>query len=370
MSKAAELAALIGSQDASNLTPNRNFIINGGMKVAQRGTSTASITGAGVFVIDRWEMDEAADSTLTMSQETLTTGDAFDAGLKHSLKVLVTTADTSIGSSQSVQLMQSIEAQNLQTLKFGSSGAKNLTLSFYYKSNVTGVHTVCIDKIDTTRTTCPLEFTVSSANTWERYTLNAVANSAVQGSSGAIVNDNGAGFRVIWGLAYGSDYQSGTSGTWAQNGTANFSTSNQQNIVGAADNYIELTGVQLEIGDVATSFEHEAFGTTLTKCQRYYLKYIDNAAYSDICNVAAYSTSAARGVLDMPSRMRTAPTLTSSGAFQILGIGAVSSVSISTTGEESPVSITLGGSGYTSATGGVFRTNNDADAYIELDAEL
>ena len=117
MSKAAELAAFIGSQDASDLAPNRNFIINGGMRVAQRGTSTASITGAGVFVIDRWELDEVADSTLTMSQETLTTGAAFDAGLNHSLKVLVTTADTSIGSSQAVQLMQIIEAQNLQTLK-------------------------------------------------------------------------------------------------------------------------------------------------------------------------------------------------------------------------------------------------------------
>ena len=306
MSKAAELAAFIGSQDASDLAPHRNFIINGGMRVAPRGTSTASITGAGVFVIDRWELDEVADSTLTMSQETLTTGAAFDAGLNHSLKVLVTTADTSIGSSQAVQLMQSIEAQNLQTLKFGSSGAKNLTLSFYYKSNVTGVHTVCIDKIDSTRTTCPLEFTVSSANTWERHTLKAVANSAVQGSSGAIANDNGAGFRVIWGLAYGSDYQSGTSGTWEQNGTASFSTSNQQNIVGAADNYIEVTGVQLEVGDVATAFEHEDIGTTLVKCQRYYFQY-DGIIYGQ-----AYGGTYTLGSVNNPVTMRAQPTYSAS----------------------------------------------------------
>jgi len=301
MSKAAELAALIGSQTA---TSNRNFIINGGMRVAQRGTSTASITGSGVFVIDRWELDEVADSTLTMSQETLTTGAAFDAGLNHSLKVLVTTADTSIGSSQAVQLMQSIEAQNLQTLKFGSSGARNLTLSFYYKSNVTGVHTVCIDKIDSTRTTCPLEFTVSSANTWERYILKAVANSAVQASSGAIANDNGQGFRVMWGLAYGSDYLSGTSGTWEQNGTASFSTSNQQNIVGAADNYVELSGVQLEIGDVATAFEHEDIGTTLRKCQRYYVKEA-GTIYG-----GQYNTSSGfAGLRSLPVTMRQAPAL-------------------------------------------------------------
>ena len=250
------------------------LIINGDMQIAQRGTSTSSITGSDVFVVDRWRMDEGADSTLTMSQESLSSGNAYNNGFKKSLKVLVTTADSSIGSSQSVQLMQHVEAQNLQGLKFGTSGAKNLTLSFWYKSNVTGVHTVCIDKPDTTRTTCPLEFTVSSSGTWEKHVLNANANSAVQGSSGAIANDNGTGFRVMWGLAYGSSYLSGTSGTWEQNGTGSFSTSNQQNIVGSADNYVEITGVQLEIGQFDSNtipdFPFEDVENNLRRCRRYY----------------------------------------------------------------------------------------------------
>ena len=250
------------------------LIINGDMQIAQRGTSTASITGSDVFVVDRWRMDEGADSTLTMSQESLSSGNAYNNGFKKSLKVLVTTADSSIGSSQSVQLIQHVEAQNLQGLKFGTSGAKNLTLSFWYKSNVTGVHTVCIDKPDTTRTTCPLEFTVSSSGTWEKHVLNANANSAVQGSSGAIANDNGTGFRVMWGLAYGSSYTSGTSGTWEQNGTGSFSTSNQQNIVGSADNYVEVTGVQLEIGQFDSNtipdFPFEDVENNLRRCRRYY----------------------------------------------------------------------------------------------------
>ena len=250
------------------------LIINGDMQIAQRGTSTASITGTDVFVVDRWRMDEGADSTLTMSQESLSSGNAYNNGFKKSLKVLVTTADSSIGSSQSVQLMQHVEAQNLQGLKFGTSGAKNLTLSFWYKSNVTGVHTVCIDKPDSTRTTCPLEFTVSSSGTWEKHVLNANANSAVQGSSGAIANDNGTGFRVMWGLAYGSSYLSGTSGTWEQNGTGSFSTSNQQNIVGSADNYVEVTGVQLEIGQFDSNtipdFPFEDVENNLRRCRRYY----------------------------------------------------------------------------------------------------
>ena len=288
----------------------RNIIINGDMSIAQRGTSTASITGSGVFVIDRWKFDEGADATVTMSQETLTSGDAYNNGFKKSLKVLVTTADTSLASNQSEQLMQHVEAQNLQYLNFGTSGAKNLTLSFWYKSNVTGIHTVCIDKSDTTRTTCPLEFTVSSANTWEKHTLHANANAAVQGSSGAIANDNGTGFRVMWGLAYGSDYTSGTSGTWVQNGTGGFSTSNQQNIVAAVDNYVELTGVQLEVGQAASDFEFLPVDINLERCQRYYQKLSNGAG-------PAASSSDSRLFMPFINDMRSSPSLEQDGVVHI-----------------------------------------------------
>ena len=294
----------------------RNIIINGGMDIAQRGTSTASITGSGVFVIDRWKFDEGADATVTMSQETLTSGDAYNNGFKKSLKVLVTTADTSLASNQSEQLMQHVEAQNLQYLNFGTSGAKNLTLSFWYKSNVTGIHTVCIDKSDTTRTTCPLEFTVSSANTWEKHTLHANANAAVQGSSGAIANDNGTGFRVMWGLAYGSDYTSGTSGTWVQNGSGGFSTSNQQNIVAAVDNYVELTGVQLEAGQAASDFEFLPFDVNLRRCQRYHFdttSAVNGEAGSGLGGAMvfrAFNANEAAGYNVFPVPMRTNPTIT------------------------------------------------------------
>jgi len=287
--------------------PNfRNIIINGDMSLAQRGTSISGITGAGVFVVDRWKLDEVADSTLTMSQETLTSGNAYTNGFKKSLKVLVTTADSSVGSSQSVQLMQHVEAQNLQYLNFGTANAKNLTLSFWYKSNVTGVHTVCIDKNDSTRATCPLEFTVSSADAWTKYTLNANANSVVQGSSAAIANDNGTGFRVMWGLLYGSDYKSGTNGTWVQNGAASFSTSNQQNILASASNYVEMTGVQLEAGSVASDFEFLPFDVNLQRCQRYFFKFLAQKYMYAINSGNTYS----RYTASFPVQMRTTPTTT------------------------------------------------------------
>ena len=301
----------------------RNIIINGDMSIAQRGTSTSGITGSGVFVVDRWKMDEVADSTLTMSQETLTSGDAYNNGFKKSLKVLVTTADTSIGTTQSVQLTQPVEAQNLQYLNFGTANAKDLTLSFWYKSNVTGVHTVCIDKMDSTRAACPLEFTVSSADTWTKYTLNANANSVVQGSTAAIANDNGTGFRVMWGLAYGSAYQSGTNGTWVQNGTGSFTTSNQQNILASASNYIELTGVQLEAGTTASDFEFLPVDINEQRCFRYFYMVGDEDEQG--MGTAFYrSNNSVRFMIEPPFRMRTTPSLdqsTATNSFRVLTSG-------------------------------------------------
>jgi hypothetical protein len=291
----------------------RNMIINGDMSIAQRGTSTAGITGSNVFVVDRWRIDEGADSTLTMSQEN-TSGLPYESGFKKSLKVLVTTADATLTSNQSVQLMQTIEAQNLQYLNFGSSTAKDLVLSFYYKSNVTGVHTLCIDKPDTTRTTCPLEFTVSLADTWQKFTLNINANSVVQSASAVIDNDNGAGFRVMWGLAYGTDYTSGTNGIWEQNGTAAFSTSNQQNIVGTLSNYIEITGVQLEAGTTASDFEFLPVDVNLARCYRYFQKHFKTNSEAILAGFR--STSVVHYPLKFFTTMRTTPS------FSVLGLTA------------------------------------------------
>ena len=358
----------------SNIVQSKNIIINGDMSQSQRGTSTSGITGSGVFVVDRWKMDEVADSTLTMSQETLTSGDAYNNGFKKSLKVLVTTADTSIGTTQSVQLTQPVEAQNLQYLNFGTANAKDLTLSFWYKSNVTGVHTVCIDKMDSTRAACPLEFTVSSADTWTKYTLNANANSVVQGSTAAIANDNGTGFRVMWGLAYGSAYQSGTNGTWVQNGTGSFTTSNQQNILASANNYIELTGVQLEAGTTASEFEFLPVDVNLRRCQRYY--YLHVSGSQDVGVGGYYSSSHIFFNITFPNTMRAVPTIVyvsgtdyykivRNGAtdnFNDIAGGGVASLNEVSLYNNNQVSGTAGDAGYV-------RSNN-ASASIALNSEL
>ena len=291
--------------------PNaKPLIINGAMMVAQRGTSTASITGSDVFVVDRWRMDEGADSTITMSQESLSSGNAFDNGFLKSLKVLFTTADSSVGSSQSVQLIQHVEAQDCQLFKYGTSNAVDLTLAFWYKSNVTGTHIVTLDKPDSTRTTCPVEFTVSSSGTWEHKVLNFNANDTIKGSSGAIANDTGTGLRIIWNLLYGSDYASGTNGSWTQGGTGHFTTSNQQNIAASNNNYVEVTGVQLEVGQFTSStlppFQHEDFGDNLSRCFRYFYKMSGDDFTS---SKSRESDRHRNATITYPTQMRAQPTI-------------------------------------------------------------
>ena len=373
----------------TGLVPNDNtirkpnakpLIINGDMMVAQRGTSTASITGSDVFVVDRWRLDEGADSTITMSQESLSSGNAFDNGFLKSLKVLFTTADSSVGSSQSVQLIQHVEAQDCQLFKYGTSNAVDLTLAFWYKSNVTGTHIVTLDKPDSTRTTCPVEFTVSSSGTWEHKVLNFNANDTIKGSSGAIVNDNGTGLRIIWNLLYGSDYASGTNGSWTQGGTGHFTTSNQQNIGGSNNNYVEVTGVQLEVGQFTSStlppFQHESFGDNLARCQRYFLFTGDGDAYQSHGTGVEVSSTVAYCNIPLATPMRATPSVSKEDALVIFdgngesAITSLGNVYYSKSGTVVQLAVTASGGGLTDNAGLIVYSTNDSASGFLIDAEL
>jgi len=296
MSKAAELAALIGSGQAQG---NRNLIINGAMQVAQRGTSAVA-AGAGTYPsIDRFKAWEGTDGAFTVEQSTTT-----PAGFTTSFKAQVTTADTSLAAAQYAQLSHQIEAQNLQHLEYGTSGAKTLTLSFHVRSSKTGSYSITLYKDDATKYLFSKSYTIDSANTWEKKTITitptAGSTSFITSAAGAIANDNGIGFYVFWNLAGGTTYDDATDNAWSSN-TNHFHTNSQVNWMDSTSNNFYLTGVQLEIGDVATAFEHEDFGTTLRKCQRYFKKssgLADDDAWTNIINVIELGY------------MRTTPTIT------------------------------------------------------------
>ena len=274
---------------------NRNLFVNGACRIGQRGSTSL---GSGYGGVDRWVQFIGGGGATTTSQDTdVPTGQGF----RNSIKLDVTTALAS-GSSNWAWLGQYIEAQDCQSVCKGTANAKQLTLQFWVKSPKTGTHTVRLDVSDS-NDGVGATYTVSSANTWEKKTVTFPAS-----TSGTINDDNGRGIQVFWVLSAGTTYSSGTlNTTWASWTNAN-TAPGQPNILDSTDNNFYLTGVQLEIGDTATSFEHRSFGEELLKCYRYYyrLKGENNKTYmigmSDNDNVNIY------GFFHFPVEMRTAPT--------------------------------------------------------------
>jgi len=265
MSKAAELAALIGSQTALS---NRNMIINGAMQVAQRGTQT-SITSA-YTACDRWNFTRSGAAVVDASQSTdVPSGEGF----ANSLKIDVTTADSSVAAGDFAHVRTRFEGQDLQQLRKGTSEAKSLTLSFWVKSAKTGTHIVELYDLDNTRQVSK-SYSITTADTWQNVVLQFPAD-----TTGTFDNDNAASLQVAWWLLAGSTYSSGTLNTsWASSTDAN-RVVGQVNVMDDAANNFYLTGVQLEVGETATPFEHRSYGDELARCQRYYEKTYADSVY-------------------------------------------------------------------------------------------
>ena len=262
---------------------DRNVIINGAMQVAQRGTSTASITADGYYTADRWLGAASGLGTWTQSVE----GDApTGSGFRKSLKMLCTTANASPTGTNNLAVVTYIEGQNLQRFAKGTASAKQFALSFWVKSNVTGTYVSELFDVDNTRQTA-LQYTISSPATWEKKTLIFAAD-----ATGAFDNDNAKSLQVTFWMGAGSGLTSGTlQTTWAANTTANRAVG-QVNLAAATSNYWQITGVQLEAGAVATPFEFEQINETLAKCQRYY-----ENSYNDGVAVGTLTTTGSTAVI-------------------------------------------------------------------------
>ena len=282
---------------------SRNFIINGDFQCWQRATAATAGVNNTVNTADRWGWLLSNDGAVTSEQSTDT-----PTGTGYSFLAKCTTADTSIAAGQYAVIYQNIEAQNLQPLQYGTSSAKTITLSFWVKSNKTGTYTVALYKAYNTGYIIPNEYTISSANTWEKKTITisptAGSTSFITASGGALVNNNALGFQLAFNLAFGSN-GNGTNATWSSN-TAHYTTSNQVNWLDSTSNNFYLSQVQLEIGDVATPFEHENYGITLAKCQRYFQEYISYKLYFNGTNEPSSEVGNAR---PLPVVMRAVPAV-------------------------------------------------------------
>lgn len=271
-STAAVTLAADGSMTGAFPAPNRNLLYNGAMQVAQRGTSTAGITGGNYYTADRWYFNPSSMGTWTQSVE----NDApSGSGLRKSVKLLCTTADASPAAGDYVGIRQGLEGQDLQRVAKGTASAQQLTLSFWVKANVTGTYVAELYDIDNGRSVSA-SYTISASATWEKKSITFPAD-----TTGAFDNDNALSLEVYWWLGLGSTYTSGTLQTaWNTRTNGNIGPG-QTNLAATTNNYWQITGVQLEVGPVATGFEFKSFGQELAECQRYYYASAYHPAYEN-----------------------------------------------------------------------------------------
>ena len=250
----------------------KNLIINGDMSLAQRGTSTSSITSGGYKTLDRFNIDINSAGTWTMSQSTTVPS---GQGFATSLKMDCTTADASLSASDYLIVRTLLEGQNLQQLKFGTSSAESLTLSFWVRSNKTGTYAVWF-YADVGNKSFSKTYTIDSADTWEKKTITINGDTASSFS-----NNNSIGLRINWYLAAGTTYTSGTLPTDWQTDSNGDRAVGQVNLADSTDNEWYITGVQLEADTSASDFEFLPFDVNLQRCQRYLQVLGDGTPYSD-----------------------------------------------------------------------------------------
>jgi len=346
----------------------RNMVINGAMNVAQRGTSATGVGAtSNVFpTLDRYAILLGAGAgRLTMSQ----TADGPNGISANCLKLDCTTADTSIAAGEYIGIWQPLEGQNVQRIGKGVAGAKQVTVSFYVKANAAATYLVELEDADNGRTNGKL-FPVTTD--WVRQEI--VFEADVDDGSSPLNDDNATSLVLAWYIHGGSNFTSGT----LASGWAN--TVNANRLVGidsffdSTDNTLFITGVQMEVGPVATEFEQEDISTTLAKCQRYY--HSTTFANGKAASAGGLVNSSTIGVISgmtHPVIMRAAPTaaindVTHIGVRQRTAVTTCTNVTFGTSQRACTMELTVS-SGLTLGDGCFARAINDS-CTLSFDAEL
>jgi hypothetical protein len=315
----ADSSTSTGLRWQGDYAAGKNKINNGQMQIAQRGTSISGITAPAVS-LDRWEITAQNIGTFTASQDTqVPTG----AGFGNSLKLACTTADASPAAADRLRITQRIEGNNVQDLAYGSASAKTMTLSFWVRSSKTGTYILefWTRQSATNKNIC-VAYTISAANTWQQVKITIAGDTATE-----IVNGTGAGFDLYWWLAAGSDFTSGTlSTTWGTPVNANRAVG-QVNWADSNTAEFYLTGVQFEIGAVATSFTNSG-GTIqgeLSACRRY-LPAFTGANFLEYIGYA-YLTNSSLFTIPFDVVARVAPTgISVTGTCNVFALNTATAV--------------------------------------------
>jgi hypothetical protein len=356
------LQAEIAAGDTAARAGRKNLIINGGMQVAQRGTSATGLgASSGYFTLDRYNAISSTTGRFTMSQST----DA-PIGFAKSMKVDCTTADTSIGANEYAIFTQAVEAQDIQDMARGTSGAKEVTVSFYVKGNASTTY-VCELQDEAGR---ELSKTFNVTTAWERVELTFPADTNV---AAANTYDNTAGIYLYIWIQAGSNFSSGTTPTtWADQSNAN-RCAGIGNFFSSTSNELYITGIQMEVGSVATDFEHRSYGEELSLCQRYFERFDYGGGGRSGLTGQCHTTSVMYGGFHFQPKRATPSISTSTVSnFRILHAGAATNVTglaFNANTMCARVGVSTGG-GLTAGRAGCMDTANDNGQYIDIDAEL
>ena len=353
----------------------RNMVINGGMNVAQRSASVAALGAtAGYFTVDRWKLDfNATAGRLTMTQ----TADGPNGISANCVKLDCTTADASIAAGEYLMFETRFEGQNLQRIGKGKVGAQQITFSFYVKANAAFTFGIELFDNDNTRQITKLFDTTAD---WVRHEITFPAD--VDDGSSPFDDDNARSLLATFWLHGGSTFTGGTLNTasWANVTNAN-RAAGIDSFFSNTDNNFFITGVQLEVGPVATEFEQEDISTTLAKCKRYYTKTVAGSVYGIFGgNGFCYTTDDAFIAMPLSPEMRAPPALDHGDLSKILvhrangGGVAITTLTLPTNTLNTRVATVAAND----VTGDVLvagdstnlLANNDATAYLAFSAEL
>jgi len=276
----------------------KNRIINGAMVIDQRNAG-ASVTvnngSSNFFITDRWFANgENSDGVFTGQQVT-----TAPTGFNNSLQFTVTTADASIGATQGYTFRQRIEGFNFADCGWGTANAKTITISFWVRSSLTGTFGGSLFNGNGDRSYA-FSFSISSANTFEYKTVTIAGD-----TTGTWSTTNGTALNLVFSLGVGSTYK-GTAGSWGS--TLYLAPTGSVNLISTLNATFFLTGVQLEVGSTATSFDYRPYGTELALCQRYYYKIKSTGIGIDFALGYALSSTAYRDITAFPVSMRTVPS--------------------------------------------------------------
>ena len=353
----------INGANVSGFTGFKNRIINPEMDIDQRNNgASVSNNGSQSYNLDRWQTGAYGGGVLQTQRSTIA-----PAGFTNSLAITVTTADASVAAGDLYFVSQSIEGLNCADLAWGTVSAATVTVSFWVRSSLTGTFSGSLKNSAGNRS-YPFIYTISAANTWEQKTVTIAGD-----TSGTWLTTNGVGITACFDLGSGTDY-TGTAGAWAAEN--NFGADGAVKLISTLNATWQITGVQLERGSNATSFEFRDYGRELILCQRYAIVYGRDQNYNEIGGTGfAYSTTKLNAPVSMPVQMRSTPTIANSGALQASdGASATALTAIAIITQQSSSLIAsleaTVASGLTTFRPYRIETNNSTTANVVLSSEL